>query len=173
MKIAFLDRDGTIISDYPDQEWRNKLEPEFLQGSMLALKKLTILGYRLIIVTNQGMINDGIITDEQFRRFHGKMLKELERQGIEILETFYCPHRIEENCTCKKPKPGMIKQALEKYPTIDLSESFMVGDSACDIGLAECFDMTVYGIGLQPNEISYAKYKWVASLAEAVEDIKE
>jgi histidinol phosphatase-like enzyme len=75
VKIAFLDRDGTIISDYPDHEWRNKTEPEFLQGSMQALKQLMDLGYRLIIVTNQDMINDGIITDGQYHRFHKKMLK--------------------------------------------------------------------------------------------------
>jgi histidinol phosphatase-like enzyme len=67
----------------------------------------------------------------------------------------------------------MINQALEKYPTIDLSESFMVGDSAGDIGLAERFGMAAYGIGLPPSKISYAKGKLVSSLAEAVQDLKE
>lgn len=172
MKVAFLDRDGTIISDYPDHEWKNKTEPEFLAGSIQALAELKSLGYEMIIVTNQGMINDGIITDKQYRSLHGKMLKKLREHGVEILDTFHCPHRIEENCNCKKPKPGMIYQALAKYPSIDLSESFVVGDSGGDIGLAECFGLAAYGIGLSPEDTSYKQCKGVLSLEEAIEDLK-
>lgn len=173
MKVAFLDRDGTIIADYPDREWQSKTEPEFLAGSIQALKELTNLGYQMIIVTNQGMINDGIITDEQYRNLHGKMLQKLREDDVEILDTFYCPHRIEENCNCKKPKPGMIHHALEKYPAIDLSESFMVGDSIGDVGLAESVGLAAYGIGLSSKDIAYKKCKWVSSLAEAIEDLKK
>lgn len=173
MKVAFLDRDGTIISDYPDREWKGKKEPEFLAGSIQALEELMNLGYQMIIVTNQGMINDGIISDEQYRSLHGKMLQKLDENDVEILETFYCPHRIEENCNCKKPKPGMIQQALEKYPAIDLSESFLVGDSVGDIGLAQYFGLAAYGIGLSSKDIAYEKCKWVSSLAEVIEDLKK
>lgn len=62
MKIAFVDRDGTIIEDYQDDVWSHIDEPVFLDGSLRALKEIIGKGYQIIIITNQYLINDGIIT---------------------------------------------------------------------------------------------------------------
>ena len=82
LKIAFLDRDGTLIKDYPDEKWREIKEPEFLEGSIEGLKRLKEMGYDFIIITNQYLINDGIISLNDYQQFTGKFLKKLKEENI-------------------------------------------------------------------------------------------
>lgn len=152
MKVAFLDRDGTIIEDYEDQLWRNITEPIFLNGTIDALKEIKLKGYEIIIVTNQYLINEKIITIEQYKDLTNKFVKRIKDNGVEILDIFYCPHSREEGCSCIKPKDGMIKKALEKYPGIDLEDSFIVGDSLCDVELGVKLGVKTFGIGLETKE---------------------
>ncbi len=148
MKVAFLDRDGTIIKDYPDNEWANIKSPEFLEGSIEALQYIKNNGFEIIIITNQYLIGEGIITLEDYQKFNDLFLKTLKQRGISVLDIFYCPHVRNQNCDCIKPKPGLINQAITKYPDIDLSKSFYVGDSLCDMKLANKFDLKFYGINM-------------------------
>ena len=67
MKVAFLDRDGTIIEDYEDEFWRNVTEPVFINGSIEGLKKIRQKGYEIIIITNQYLIDEKIISIQQYR----------------------------------------------------------------------------------------------------------
>lgn len=173
MKVAFLDRDGTINKDYADEVWSQKTEPEFLEGSLDAMKRLNELGYAIIIVTNQGLINEGYITEAEYEAFHGKLLLEVEKHDVRVLDTFYCPHSDLDRCNCRKPKPGMIEAALEKYADIELNESFMTGDSVVDMGLAKHFGLNAYGIGLDETAIDYVKGVPVSSLLEAVDMIEK
>ncbi|SJZ95698.1 HAD-IIIA family hydrolase [Anaerorhabdus furcosa] len=155
MKIAFLDRDGTINLDYPNQMWAKVKEPEFLEGSFEGLKFILSQGYQIIIITNQYIIQDGIITEKQYHEFHNLFLNRLKKEGITILDTFYCPHNDSEACSCKKPKDGLIRQALQKYPSIDLSNSFYVGDSLCDKQLANTMKLPFYTNNLALKEDSF------------------
>ncbi len=148
MKIAFLDRDGTIIEDYRDEEWRDIANPVFLVGAIEALERFQEMGYEIIIVTNQYLINDGIITLDQYNSFNQKFLNVLNENNIDVLDIFYCPHSRIERCNCFKPKPGLINQALKKYPDIDLSNSFIVGDSDSDIEFGKHFGLRAFGIKL-------------------------
>ncbi|SDY52976.1 Polynucleotide kinase 3 phosphatase [Proteiniborus ethanoligenes] len=75
MKVAFLDRDGTIIEDYEDELWRNKTEPIFLSGSLEALEKIKRKGYEIIIITNQYLIDEKIISIQQYQDFTNKFIK--------------------------------------------------------------------------------------------------
>ncbi len=75
-----MDRDGTIIKDYPDEKWREIKEPEFLEGSIEGLKRLKEMGYYFIIITNQYLINDGIISLNDYQQFTGKFLKNKRRK---------------------------------------------------------------------------------------------
>jgi D-glycero-D-manno-heptose 1,7-bisphosphate phosphatase len=147
MKVAFLDRDGTIIRDYPDKEWSNIQKPEFLSGAIDGLKYIQKQGYKIIIITNQYLIDEGFITLEQYHSINTQFLETLSNEGVDVLDVFFCPHDRDSGCNCCKPKPGLIKQALEKHPGIDLKESFLVGDSLCDIQLAEYFDIKCFSIG--------------------------
>lgn len=152
MKVAFLDRDGTIIEDYEDEMWRNVMDPVFIDGSIDALKIIKEKGYEIIIITNQYLIDEKIITLSQYKNFTQKFINKLKDNGVEILDIFYCPHSREKDCSCMKPKDGLIKSALEKYPTIDLQNSFIAGDSLCDIELGRNLGIKTFGIGLESRE---------------------
>lgn len=164
MKIAFLDRDGTIVKEYEEEGWIHRIEPEFLEGAIEGLKQLRQLGYQIIIITNQGLIHQGIITLEEYQEFNNNMIKTLEKHQIDILDIYYCPHTKEENCCCRKPKPGMILTALRKYE-IDLNQCFVAGDTESDEGIAEYFDLPFFGINYSCHN---KKHRKVQSLQEIV-----
>lgn len=148
MKVAFLDRDGTINKDYPDLEWKHVQTPEFLDGVIDAMKHIISHGYKIIIVTNQYIIGEGIISLKSYNHFTNTLLEKLSSYGIEILDIFFCPHKRSDHCRCCKPAPGMIEDACKKYPDIDLEQSFLVGDSIADQKLAENCGLLFYGIQL-------------------------
>lgn len=174
MKAAFLDRDGTIIKDYPDETWAEICEPEFLAGSIEGLRRLNEMGYAIVIVTNQYLIHKRIITVKQYEEVHQKMMAVLQKEGIHILDVFMCPHTKEENCACMKPKPGMIKEALKRYPEIELSQSFICGDSECDRLLAECLMMPFFQIDEKKQAKNERKGKEVfMSLADVAQNISQ
>jgi len=136
MKIAFLDRDGTIVKDYPDEDWKHKVIPEMLEGAIEGMLLLDQLGFEIIIVTNQYIINDGIITLDEYNEFTNNLKSIFDINGVKVLDIFYCPHSESEQCNCKKPRTGMIQMALEKYPFIEMDKSLMIGDSITDEALA-------------------------------------
>ena len=140
-KAVFLDRDGTLnvykgfITDID--------EFELLPGAAELVKAINRSGYLAIVVTNQPVIARGECTVEELERIHMKLETLLGEQGAYIDDLFYCPHhpdkgfegeRIEYKieCDCRKPKPGMLLKAAEKY-NIDLAESYMVGDDERDM----------------------------------------
>jgi D-glycero-D-manno-heptose 1,7-bisphosphate phosphatase len=144
MKIAFLDRDGTIVRDYPDVDWKEKTVPEVLEDAIEGMKLLNQLGFEIIIVTNQYIINDGIIKLEEYKEFTRNLEKIFEENGVKVLDIFYCPHSDIEKCDCKKPRTGMIQSAMTKYPLIDLERSIMIGDSKSDEELAVNMNLSFY-----------------------------
>jgi D-glycero-D-manno-heptose 1,7-bisphosphate phosphatase len=168
LKIAFLDRDGTIIEDYPDEEWRLIKEPVFLDKSISAIKEFILKGYDIIIITNQYVIGEGIITLEQYEKLTEKMNEIFKKNNIKILDIFYCPHSRKENCDCCKPKDGMIKQALKKYPVIDLNGSFLAGDSDYDIELGINLGVKTFGIKIKNINFKYIR---VNDLSEIIKFI--
>ena len=155
-KIAFLDRDGTISKEYPDEEWRYVNNPILLNNTIEGLKVIRDLGYEIIIITNQNLIADKIITYGQYEDYSNKLINILKENGINILKTYYCPHNDLDNCNCKKPKTGMIDKSLEDFD-IDLSNSFYIGDSYSDFELANKFNLKFYGIKGQ-NDDKIFKY---------------
>lgn len=105
-------------------------------------------GFEIIIITNQYLIGEGIITLEDYQKLNDLFLKILKQNEINVLDVFYCPHTRNQNCDCIKPKPGLINQALRKYSNIKLNSSFYVGDSLCNMQLAKRFNLTFYGINI-------------------------
>ena len=146
MKVAFLDRDGTINKDYPDEKWTKVKKFEILEGTIKGLKYLKNKGFEFIIVTNQYIIEEGFITFQDYINFNENLLKILGDNSIGVIDIFYCPHSRDVNCSCIKPKPGLIQKALDKYPSIDMASSILIGDSLCDKELADYFRLDFYGI---------------------------
>ncbi|MEE4113417.1 MAG: D-glycero-beta-D-manno-heptose 1,7-bisphosphate 7-phosphatase [Desulfobacteraceae bacterium] len=127
----FLDRDGVINEDSPDYItcWA---EFHFIPGSLDALARLTRSGCTIIIITNQSAINRRWVTSTQLETMHRRLRQAVLDSGGRVTDIFYCPHRPDEGCGCRKPKPGLIFAARDRYG-IDLSRAVMVGDSAKDI----------------------------------------
>jgi D-glycero-D-manno-heptose 1,7-bisphosphate phosphatase len=165
MKSAFLDRDGTIVSDYPDNIWPSISTPEFLPGAIEALAAFQRKGYQLIIVTNQYLIGEGLISQAQYDAFSANMLEVLATRGVRILDIFHCPHRRDQGCACMKPRPGLVQAALAKYPGIDLHQGFLAGDSPSDIELAEMVGLRAFSIGFESERSGVTK---VTSLSDVV-----
>ena len=169
LKIAFLDRDGTIIKDYPDEKWREIKGPEFLEGSIEGLKRLKEMGYDFIIITNQYLINDGIISLNDYQQFTGKFLKKLKEENIDILKIYFCPHNEKDHCHCKKPKPGMIEQAKKDF-LIDMNNSIYIGDSHVDYLLAKHFNLTFYGINYHDDNVK--SYHSILDISKQIKKIQ-
>jgi len=135
MNIIFLDRDNTINYDpgYLSDPNLVQILPYVIDG----LKLLNNAGYEFIIITNQSGIGRGYYKEEDMHRVNQRILDILKSQNIFIKDIFFCPHTEEDQCMCRKPKPGLILQALEKYPTINLKTSWIIGDSLRDIFAGE------------------------------------
>lgn len=130
-KALFIDRDGVINVNRDDyvKSWD---EFEFLPGAKEAIKKINDSDWLLIIITNQSPIGRGIFSPETLDKIHKLMLKELSDFGGHIDAIYYCPHHPDDNCDCRKPKPGLILKAGKDF-NIDLSASWMIGDSDSDL----------------------------------------
>lgn len=135
LKVVFLDRDGVINHDSPDyiKGWS---EVRFIPGSLSAIKTLNDAGYTVMIITNQSAVHRQMISMDELEKIHRELARAACDEGGRITDVFFCPHLPDEGCTCRKPLPGLIRRAREKYP-IDLEKSFMVGDSAKDIECAK------------------------------------
>ncbi len=124
-RALFVDRDGTINRDCP--YCRDPSQIIIYEDTVELIKEYQSKGYLIIIVTNQSGINRGYFSVDEFNKFQEELIKKLRDRGVNITDTFYCPHRPEENCECRKPKTGMIKDAVKKYD-IDIKQSVIVGD---------------------------------------------
>jgi len=127
----FLDRDGVINEDSPDyiKCWADF---HFIPGSLDAVARLTRSGCSVIVITNQSAINRRWVSLAELERMHRRLRQAVLDSGGRITDIFYCPHRPDEGCGCRKPKPGLIFAARDRYG-LDLSRAVMVGDSAKDI----------------------------------------
>ncbi len=153
-KAIFLDRDGTINVDSG-----YLFRPEdivFLDGAIEALALFAAEGYKLIIITNQSGIGRGYFTEEQYEIFSKAFNSRLREQGIEITATKMCPHSPDEQCTCRKPNPTMILQAINEH-NISAKDSFMIGDKLSDVECGEAAGVTSYRITSEHNLLYWAK----------------
>ncbi len=132
-KTIFLDRDGVINKEVG---YLYKIEDfAFIQGVFKACKYFQDLGYKLIIITNQSGIARGYYSEEDFHTMTKWMIEQFNAQNIDILDVFFCPHGPDSTCQCRKPRPGMLLEAQDKY-NIDIKNSWMIGDKEADVGAA-------------------------------------
>lgn len=131
-KYAFLDRDGTLIFEPQDTFQIDSIEKlKILDGVIKGLKELKSREYKFIMVTNQNGIGTASFPKANFEASQNKMLNIFEENGIEFKEIFICPHLPSQNCDCRKPKIGLIKEFL-KGNFIDKNKSFVCGDRETD-----------------------------------------
>lgn len=138
MKAVFLDRDG-VINRYPGDAGYVKswAEFSFLAGAKPALKRLSDAGFKLFVISNQAGVAKGVIPSAQLDLITANMLRELKNAGINLEGVYYCTHHPQDNCPCRKPKSGLIENALRdaaaRQEKIDLAASYFIGDTTKDI----------------------------------------
>lgn len=131
---VFLDRDGTINHDTGYVS--NPDELVLLPGAAVAIKRLNKNGIKAIVVTNQSGVGRGYFTEADVRAVNERLEELLLLDGARLDGIYYCPHRPEEGCGCRKPETGLLERAVAEHG-VDPGASFMVGDKADDVGLAK------------------------------------
>jgi histidinol-phosphate phosphatase family protein len=135
-RCVFLDRDGVINAKRPEGMYvTNWSEFTFLPTIIDWIRLFNTLNFLVIVVTNQRGVARGIMTQADVEEVHRHMVATLAEQGARIDDIYYCPHD-RDTCQCRKPAPGMVFSARDKWE-IDLSASLMIGDSDADEGLAQ------------------------------------
>jgi D-glycero-D-manno-heptose 1,7-bisphosphate phosphatase len=137
--LILLDRDGVLNRLVVDAEHGtidSPLHPsqvQMLPGVPESLARLTTAGYGLAVVTNQPAWAKKKTTRENLEAVHQTVLAEATRLGARILSSHMCLHRSEDDCDCRKPRPGMLRDAFDRSPEFDIGQSWMVGDGVTDV----------------------------------------
>lgn len=134
-KIAFLDRDGTLIFEPPDTKQIDSVNLlQILPGVVDGLKNLIAQGFSLAMVSNQNGIGTKSFPKKNFEAPQEKLLEILKKEGIKFDKIFICPHIPEKQCECRKPKIGLVKKMIK---TVDMKNSLMIGDRDTDLTFAK------------------------------------
>ena len=174
-KAIFLDRDGTV-NKYVGY-LHNPEQLELLDGVGEAIRKINLSGYLAIVVTNQPVVARGEVTVEGLQEIHNKMETLLGKEGAYLDGIYYCPHHPDKGfdgevkelkivCECRKPKAGLLLQAAKDF-NIDLSQSWMIGDSENDVLAGKNAGCKTALIG----ETDYGQNLQVTSLLDFVKEI--
>jgi len=131
LPAVFLDRDGVIIENRVDyiRTWE---DVQILPGGMAALSRLNKTNFKIVIVTNQSAIGRGLITQQIAEDINLRLMAEVKLAGARLDAIYMCPHKPEDCCSCRKPRPGLILQAAHDL-SIDLERSFLIGDALDDL----------------------------------------
>ena len=175
MKLVVLDRDGVVNFDSVNFI-KNTNEWIPIPGSLEAIALLNQSGYRVVIATNQSGISRGLFDMVTLNAIHDKMHKALGQLGGRVDAIFYCPHSADDNCSCRKPKPGMMEEIGHRFG-MDMKSVPMVGDALRDLQAGAALGMqpilvrtgkgeeTLAAGGLPDGTLVFA------NLAEAVQHI--
>ena len=131
----FIDRDGTLIEEPPDEQVDALEKIHFMPGVFAALTALRRRGYRLVMVTNQDGLGTAAFPRQHFETPQRFILETFRSQGIEFDAVFVCPHALEDGCECRKPGIALVREYLRTNP-VDLPSSAVIGDRDTDLAFA-------------------------------------
>jgi D-glycero-D-manno-heptose 1,7-bisphosphate phosphatase len=134
LRLVILDRDGVINEDSDDYirsvaDWRP------LPGSLEAIAALHRAGFTIAIASNQSGVGRGLIAEDELERIHCHMVRAIEKAGGAVAGVYYCPHRPEDGCECRKPKPGLLRRIGADFG-VDLAGVWFIGDKRSDLEAA-------------------------------------
>jgi len=130
-RVVLLDRDG-VININRDDYVKSVEEVEFIPGALEALSRLNAAGWKVVVISNQACVGKGIISEETLQSITQKMEKEIAEAGGEIAAVYYCTHRPEDGCDCRKPAPGLIERASRELG-FNPKDAVFIGDAEADI----------------------------------------
>jgi D-glycero-D-manno-heptose 1,7-bisphosphate phosphatase len=164
VQAIFIDRDGVINCRRPDDyvlEWSQFI---FVPGMRAALKQLASLGLPMIVISNQAAVGKGLLDAARLEEITRQMQQALLSDGTPLAAAYYCIHRSDENCPCRKPKPGLLVRAAADFH-IDLRRSIFIGDSDTDAQAA-------HAAGCRPVLFS-PRRKGAASALETPQEVSQ
>ena len=172
-RCVFLDRDGVINEYLPGEYVRSPDQLRFIPGSLAEIARLTRAGCRVAVISNQQGIGKGLFTLDDLDVVTEHVRTAVEDGGGRIDAFYYCPHLEDEGCDCRKPKPGLLLRAADEM-SINLSETYMVGDFVTDILAGQAAGCkTILIVSESPSEEIVQPTWVVSSLSEAVSIILE
>ena len=154
-KVVFVDRDGTIVREPPDEQVDSLEKLALVPGIITGLKLLVDSGFTLVMVSNQDGLGRKGYPRSMFRTVQGKIFETLAGEGIRFEKVFICPHRAADGCRCRKPKAGLVDFWL-KRTRIDRERSFLLGDRNSDVEFAN--NIGVRSVLVSPRKRSRAMY---------------
>ena len=162
---VFIDRDGVINCRRPDDYVLNFSQFVFVPGIRAALKQLSSLALPMVIVSNQTAVGKGLLDTTGLEEITVRMQQTLLEDGTALAAAYFCTHRVDENCICRKPKPELLYRAAEDLG-IDLGRSIFIGDSQTDVQAARAAGCKpiLLGSGLRNGSGST---EWMADLPRA------
>lgn len=131
-RYVLLDRDGTL--NVERVYLSDPVDVELLPGVLEGLKQLQDSGFGLVVITNQSAVGRGYFDQDELAAIHRRLCALLKEGGVELDGIYYCPHGPDENCSCRKPEPGLVYKAGANLG-FDPRQAFVVGDKICDIDL--------------------------------------
>jgi imidazoleglycerol-phosphate dehydratase/histidinol-phosphatase len=149
-KFLFIDRDGTLIVEPPDEQIDSLAKLELIDGVIPALLDLKKAGYLFVMITNQDGLGTSSFPREDFEIPQNKMLQIFSSQGITFEEILICPHKPADNCMCRKPHLALVRPYLTRSD-IDLPRSAVIGDRPTDLQLAQNMGIRGFLIGASKN----------------------
>ncbi|HEY4975520.1 MAG TPA: histidinol-phosphatase, partial [Steroidobacteraceae bacterium] len=155
--VLFVDRDGTLIEEPPDNQVDRLDKVRLLPGVFAALGALRRAGYRLVMVSNQDGLGSERYPRERFEQVQAFVLQLFASQGIEFDQVFICPHLASEQCQCRKPRTGLVTEYLGAQP-IDLERSAMIGDRSTDLEFAQT--LGIRGLRVSADTEAAADDSW-------------
>ena len=140
--FVLLDRDGTIVESKVGEDYLSDPDDLMLiDHAAIGLRRLVDLDFHLVVVTNQSAIGRGLFSEAELGQIHHRMTDMLASQGVRLEAIYHCPHLPDDDCHCRKPRPGMVEQAAGQFGFNPVA-SFLVGDNACDIALGRAVGAT-------------------------------
>jgi histidinol-phosphate phosphatase family protein len=169
--FVVLDRDGTIIEER--EYLSNPEQVALIPGAAAALRELQQMGFGLAVITNQSGVGRGLFDLQQVKLVHQRLERLLASEGVRLAGVYVCPHTPEDDCTCRKPKLGLLNQAASEL-NFCLENSIVIGDKPCDIDMGRHAGATTFlvrtGYGAQFEKEVAADFV-VDDLAAAAERI--
>jgi histidinol-phosphate phosphatase family protein len=140
---VFLDRDGVINQNRDGDYVKSWREFAFLPISREAIQRLLKEDIPIIVISNQAGVGKGLVSDAAVQEINRRLVAQTSVAGRQISAVYYCPHRIEDGCGCRKPKPGMLLEAAADWD-LDLTRCYVVGDAISDIEAGSAVGCTTF-----------------------------